>query len=263
MKLAKGFVCTAILAVPLVAFGQNNPCMNIKWDAQFLEAHPRMPAACQSVVEKDGTKWAKLQGRVVSSGADGVQIDMHNVRGDSMGKATWRADPGDALMVGDKQTKVADLKSGDDLTFWYHEGAMSVAPALGSKQSLSEIGNGPNNPCMNIKWNSRFLDQHPLYPAACQTVVEKDGAKWAKLQGRVVSVTPGAVELDVHNVMGDSLGTATWRTSPDGTLMVGNQETKVTDLKKGDDLTVWYKESALTVAPRAGGTAALSEIRRP
>ena len=175
--------------------------------------------------------------------------------------ATWRTTPDETLMVGSKETKAADLRKGDDLTFWYREGAMTVAPGLGSSQSLSEIGSGPNNPCMSIKWNSKFLDRHPLFPAACQTVEEKNGVKWAKLQGRVVSVNPGAVEIDMHNVMGDSLGTATWRAAPDGTLMVGDQETKIADLKKGDDLTVWYKESAMTVAPKAGATA-LSEIRR-
>ena len=140
MKLVKGLIYTAIVAVPMAAFGQaNNPCSSIKWNLQFLNAHPKAPVACQTVEVKDGVKYAKFSGRVVNVEGGNVELDVHNVAGTSIGKSKWSATPDSIVMVGDKEEKVSELKKGDDLTFWIAENTMKLAPKPGSKAVLTPI----------------------------------------------------------------------------------------------------------------------------
>ena len=56
-------------------------CMKIQWNAQFLKEHPRAPAGCQSVVTRDGAKYAKFSGVVKSVSATEATVAMKNVAG--------------------------------------------------------------------------------------------------------------------------------------------------------------------------------------
>ena len=65
MNLVKALACGAILAVPVAAVAQdaagyNNPCSAIQWSRKFLATYPKAPAACQTVVTKDGAKYAQF-----------------------------------------------------------------------------------------------------------------------------------------------------------------------------------------------------------
>lgn len=137
MNLAKALVCCAIVAAPMVSMADdpamNNPCANIKWSLSFLKHYPRAPAACQTVEEKDGAKYAKFTGKVASVDASGVQVAVNNVAGTSVAMIQWQAAPSEAMVINDKEATVGDLKKGDKLTFWIQEGKFTISLHPGQK----------------------------------------------------------------------------------------------------------------------------------
>ena len=55
----------------------------------------------------------------------------------------------------------------------------------------------PNNPCIALHWNAKFLQTFPRAALACQDVQVKDGVKYAKFHARVAKVNPDSVEVEV------------------------------------------------------------------
>lgn len=105
-------------------------CMKIQWNAQFLKEHPRAPAGCQSVVTRDGVKYAKFSGTVKSVSATEATVAMKNVAG-TEGTTIKVATGGDAMVsINGKDTKASDLKAGDSLNFYVREGDFGASPIM-------------------------------------------------------------------------------------------------------------------------------------
>src|SRR5665213_4555869 len=51
-------------------------CVDIQWNAEFLKAYPRAPAACQEIAVRNGKKFARFTAKVtaVESGAVTVRF---------------------------------------------------------------------------------------------------------------------------------------------------------------------------------------------
>ena len=135
MSPFKILMMSALCAVSVGAMADDKiegiqACMKIQWNAQFLKEHPRAPAGCQSVVTRDGVKYAKFSGTVKSMSATEATVAMKNVAG-TEGTTIKVATGGDAMVsINGKDTKAADLKPGDSLNFYVKEGDFGASPTM-------------------------------------------------------------------------------------------------------------------------------------
>ena len=96
--------------------------------------------------------------------------------------------------------------------------------------------------CMAIKWNAKFLKDHPNAPAGCQEVDTRDGVKYAKFSGTVKSVADGAATVAMKNVAGTERGTIKVDVSGDKMITINGKQQKASDVKPGDSLNFYVKE---------------------
>jgi hypothetical protein len=118
--------------VPVVAAEQER-CANIKWSVAFLERYPKAPAACRAVETRDGQKYATFVGKVSKVGSTFVQVSMLDVADYPISLLAFEIGTGGRVTVNGKVEKVSELKLGDLLTFWVHEGDFGVSPTLADK----------------------------------------------------------------------------------------------------------------------------------
>jgi hypothetical protein len=130
-------LCAA--AVPAVAFAvdapksvdaPNNACTNIEWNPKFLKEFPKAAAACRDVTVQDGVKFAKFNGKVSKVGHNFVQVEVSDVADTPISTIAFQIGVGGRITMDDKVVKVSDLKLGDKLTFWVHEGKYGISPTL-------------------------------------------------------------------------------------------------------------------------------------
>jgi hypothetical protein len=130
------------IAAPVIAFAAEGPstvdspsntCANIQWNASFLKEMPKAAAACREVTVKDGVKFAKFNGKVSKVGHNFVQVEVSDVADIPISTIAFQIGVGGRITMDDKVIKVADLKTGDKLTFWVHEGQYGISPTLTDK----------------------------------------------------------------------------------------------------------------------------------
>jgi len=141
MNYFKALMCCAI-ALPSVVFAANAPmtidtttnsCSNIQWNPDFLTEFPKAAAACREVTIKDGAKYAKFNGKVSKVGHNFVQVEVSDVANTPISTIAFQIGVGGRITLKDKEEKVSDLKVGDELTFWVHEGQFGISPTLVDK----------------------------------------------------------------------------------------------------------------------------------
>ena len=113
--------------------GPSNDCASIVWNPGFLQELPKAAAACRDVTVKDGVKYAQFKGKVSKVGKHYVQVAISDVANIPISMIAFEIGIGGKVTLNDKETKVADLKVGDQLTFWVHEGEFGVMPTLTDK----------------------------------------------------------------------------------------------------------------------------------
>lgn len=99
-------------------------CSNVTFNAEFLKAYPRAPAACQEVVTKDGKKVVRFTAQVSKVTKDHFQLVFLNAVGKPIEPAqtlTLIPQAGQKLTVDGKQVAYAELRKGDKLDFWVPE----------------------------------------------------------------------------------------------------------------------------------------------
>ena len=135
------------IASPVIAFAAgapsavgtpNNSCANIQWNPAFLKEMPKAAAACREVTLKDGVKFAKFNGKVSKVGNNFVQVEVSDVADIPISTIAFQTNVGGRVTLNDKTIKVADLRLGDKLTFWVHEGQFGISPTL-TDQPMSII----------------------------------------------------------------------------------------------------------------------------
>ena len=143
--LSKLVLCT--VSIPAVSFAANAPltldtpsnaCANIEWSPAFLREFPKAAAACREVTVKDGVKFAKFDGKVSKVGRNFVQVEVSDVADIPISTIAFQIGAGGRVTLNDKTVKVADLKLGDQLVFWVHEGKFGISPTL-SDEPMSII----------------------------------------------------------------------------------------------------------------------------
>ena len=135
------------IAVPVIAFAAeapltvdtpSNSCASIQWNAAFLKEMPKAAAACREVTVKDGVKFAKFNGKVSKVGNNFVQVEVSDVADTPISTIAFQTGVGGRITLDDKIIKVADLRLGDKLTFWVHEGQFGISPTM-TDQPMSII----------------------------------------------------------------------------------------------------------------------------
>jgi len=111
----------------------SNDCASIVWNPAFLKELPKAAAACRDVTVKDGVKFAQFKGSVAKMGTHYVQVAVSDVANNPISMIAFEIGDGGRVTLNDKEEKVADLKVGDQLTFWVHEGEFGVMPTMTDK----------------------------------------------------------------------------------------------------------------------------------
>ena len=120
-------------------------CVGVVFNQEFIGNFPQAPAACQDVVERNGTKKIHFQARVAQTSRNGVTLDFMNAFGNPLpGKPLAFNPPPDLnLTVNGKRTKASDLKRGDVLDFWVPENMLGFTASPEANDLISfSLGNG-------------------------------------------------------------------------------------------------------------------------
>jgi hypothetical protein len=131
--VACGTIGLAATAVAAPSPGPSNDCASIVWNPAFLQELPKAAAACRDVTTKDGVRYAQFKGKVSKVGKHFVQVAISDVADTPISMIAFEIGDGGRITLNDKEEKVADLKVGDQLTFWVHEGEFGVMPTLKDK----------------------------------------------------------------------------------------------------------------------------------
>ncbi len=113
--------------------GPSNDCASIVWNQAFLKELPKAAAACRDVTVREGVKYAQFKGKVSKVGKHYVQVAISDVANTPISMIAFEIGDGGRITLNDKEEKVSDLKVGDQLTFWVHEGEFGVMPTLTDK----------------------------------------------------------------------------------------------------------------------------------
>ncbi len=133
MVACAAFAAAASAAQMAPAPGPSNDCASVVWNPSFLRELPKAAAACRDVTVKGGAKYARFMGTVSKVGTHYVQVAISDVAGIPISMIAFEIGDGGRITLNGKVEKVADLKLGDQLTFWVHEGEFGVMPTLTDK----------------------------------------------------------------------------------------------------------------------------------
>jgi hypothetical protein len=111
------------------------------------------------------------------------------------------------------------------------------------------IVKAPKELCSDIEWSLAFLKEYPKAPAACRQVIVKDGIKFATFNGKVSEVGHHFVQVEISDTADIPISTIAFQIGTGGRVTVNDQVERVKDLKVGDQLTFWVRESQFGISP--------------
>jgi hypothetical protein len=121
----------------------------------------------------------------------------------------------------------------------------------------------PRIPCTQIRFSHAFLERYPRAPAACQEGRVYNGQNWAKFSARVFLNSADRTTVQFLNMGGTPIETFSFRPSPGATLTLDGNTRRFTDLRPGDQLTLWVPESRMSVSPYPGASTEESWVMLP
>lgn len=90
-------------------------CVDVNWSAQTLKRHPRIAAACQGVVKRDGKYFVVFTGTVTQSARQGRELTVEFKDGD---RVTLNPPHDMEVDIEGTMTPMRDLRHGQELTFY-------------------------------------------------------------------------------------------------------------------------------------------------
>ncbi len=120
----------ATTAAPVSVDSTAPTCSTIEWNQAFLKEFPKAAAACRGVTVKYGAKFAQFNGKVSKVGTNFVQVEVSDVANTPIYTIAFQVGVGGRITLDNRVVKVSDLKMGDQLTFWVHEGQFGISPTL-------------------------------------------------------------------------------------------------------------------------------------
>lgn len=97
-------------------------CSSVQWSTTALRKYPQIAAACQEVLERDGVAYVKFAGEL-SDEAEGGEL---KVKFKDAGQMTLTPPPDFRVYVGGKRIPIADMRRGDELTFYVAENRLAA-----------------------------------------------------------------------------------------------------------------------------------------
>jgi hypothetical protein len=107
-------------------------CADVAWNANMLEAHPRLIDACQEVVVVDGNSWARFDVRFKEIQNDGtVVFDVRDRNGRAIEQASFIPVSGQVAYIDNRATPFRQLRSSDAISLYVPEGQYGFATRPG------------------------------------------------------------------------------------------------------------------------------------
>jgi hypothetical protein len=128
---------------------------------------------------------------------------------------------------------------------WLACTALVLPVAIGSQMvNAQQVGSdtGTVIPCSDLTFSKNFLAKYPKAPAACIEARTYHNKKYAKFNGKVYLKEGDTMTIQVNNTAGDSLSAITVQPQAAATLLVNGKETKFSDLKVGDAISIWVSQ---------------------
>jgi LPXTG-motif cell wall-anchored protein len=119
--------CFCVLAVAQTSVDRSftatgRECASVHWSTTALRKYPQIAAACQEVVERNGVAYVKFQGEL-SHNDGGREL---KVKFKDAGEMTLTPPQDFTIYVGGTKVPVADMRRGDELTFYVAENRLAA-----------------------------------------------------------------------------------------------------------------------------------------
>ncbi len=143
---------------------------------------------------------------------------------------------------------------------WLACTALVLPLALGSQlvgAQAQQVGSdtGTVIPCSDLTFSKAFLAKYPKAPAACIEARTYNGHKYAKFDGKVYLKDASGMTVQINNTAGDALSAITVQPTPNATLLINGKETKFSDLKVGDAISIWVAQGRFDFYSQPGRKA--------
>ena len=141
-NIVKG-ACLLALSIPVAGMAADLPksasCYEIRYSAEILERYPMAPAVCEEVIEKDGKKYARMDATVIGRDKGIVDLGFKNVFGTQVMELSVEPAPDATLTINGKETRWADVRRGDQISFYLPERAFGFVHSPGIDQPLKPV----------------------------------------------------------------------------------------------------------------------------
>ena len=135
MKIGMTTIVSALtLAASATVFAQNRvdraftatgeSCDQVTWSQEALQNYPRIASACQEVVQRDGTYYVRFEGEVRRVADRGREVTINFRNGDRL---TLNPPENMSLFIDGRQTRVTDLRPGDELNFYVPQNQLAAS----------------------------------------------------------------------------------------------------------------------------------------
>jgi hypothetical protein len=98
-------------------------CSDVRWSQSALRAFPSIGSACQSIEQRNGKTYVKLEGTVEEVKDQGKRVRVDFEDG---GELTFRPSPQTNLYIDGQRTSFAEVGNGSKLTFYIPEDRLQV-----------------------------------------------------------------------------------------------------------------------------------------
>lgn len=115
-------IATAQTSVDRSFTATGRECSSVHWSATALRKYPQIAAACQEVLQRNGVAYVKFHGEL-SRNDGGREL---KVKFKDAGEMTLTPPPDFTIYVGGTRVPVADLRRGDELTFYVAEDRLAA-----------------------------------------------------------------------------------------------------------------------------------------
>jgi len=136
MKMRTGMVGLVLIAPLSVAWGAKPvdpeslskvPCTDIHFSKAFLQRYPQAPNACiEARADAGGVRYAKFNAKIYLNSADRTTVQLLDAKGDTKTTFSFKPKKGASITVNGKKTRIQDLSTGDEITFWVPEARLTA-----------------------------------------------------------------------------------------------------------------------------------------